>query len=632
MLHPLVDPDVFIHLRDGRHWVESNFHIDKEPFAYTAAEKPLEKAEWLFRIGIYLTWKLGGYALITIVKALLITLAFLFYGGLLYRRWPNLGVTAVLMGLSILAVWTRIAPERPQLFTYLFLPWAIHLLENYRFCSHPFRSHEAKKLLLIPCLVVPWANLHPGFVILFLFLGAFSLDYLVTYIKTRESHSLQQFGGIVLLTTAVFLAGLLNPMGFSLYTFVAKAMGNQNFLQTIVEWMPPEFHRKPVFFFLLGVVWVIQLFSIRRTRLSDFCLLLLFTYFALKSRRNISLFLVAAMPALIAHLRYLQQTWFPGLNLTFQKRRTWLWLGSASLGALLIFLTSVGYAFRLGQFPDYHPTQGLAWIESQNLQGRLFAPLHWGGYIGWMTEGKQKVFMDGRLPTFAGKIFTDYGHIIYGNTTHCLPTLDEHNIQILLVSPKSYYSLFQQLNNSDQWVLVYWDHVSQIFVRRVGPNAAIAKTHAYHAIDPNATPYTNPQEADRALAEIERAHLAAPDSFLPLFFKGDLLLQQGKLSEASIILADVLKQKPKHAHTLFSLGVISMQNDHLKQAEHYFKTALRYNQDKPFQAKTQLSLASTLRQNPLRLQQALKHAKKALALMPQWPAAEQLIQKLEAFK
>lgn len=630
LLHPLVDPDVYIHLRDGRHWVESGLQVGNEPFAYTAQEKPLEKAEWLFRVGIYSLWRLGGYSLVTIVKALIMTLALFFYGSLIFRRWPNLGIVGIWLGLSVLAVWTRVFPERPLVFTYCFLPLTLLLLENYRnAAAAPLKSRE-RTLMWIPPLVMLWANLHPGFVVLFAFIGATALDFLWDYYRTRNPLRLRQAGTMALLGAASALAGACTPQGFALYSFVLQATGNSEFMRSIVEWMPPEFHRKPVFFLLLGAVWLIQLLAWRRSRLSDFILLAVFSVMALQSRRHISLFLIAAMPAFAAHVKALAAEWFPGQTAALSLRRASLMAGSVLSLGLLIFLTTVGYAFRLGHFEDYHPAQGLVWLQTHAAQGRMFAPLHWGGYIGWMTQGKRQVFMDGRLPTFAGEIYRDYGRIIYGDPQHCLATLEKHGIEILLLSTKTYFSLFQELDKSGQWVLVYWDHVSQIYIRRSGVNQALATQWAYQALDPNATPYFNPRQPAQAMAELERAARAAPHSYLPLFFQGDLLLQSGQPGAAEKLLRQVMAMKPKHIHTLFDLAWITFQTDRLSESEKFLRQALRYQPDKDFQAKSYHLLALVARQNPARRQEALRFARYALARRPDWPAVQQLIQSLES--
>ncbi|MBN1595262.1 tetratricopeptide repeat protein [candidate division FCPU426 bacterium] len=629
MLHPLVDPDVYIHLRDGRHWVETGLRVQQDPFTYTASDQPFEKVEWLFRIGIYLLWKTGGLSLLIIAKAAVITLAFLLFAGLMYRRWPQLGLTAGLLGLSLLALWTRVAPERPQIFTYLLLPLVIHLLEDFRLDDTAGAGSPEQRLWYIPVLVVPWANLHPGFVVLFAFLGVHSLDHLLAYWRQKDPRCLKRFFRLCLVTLVCFLAGALNPLGFGIYSFVFHALANQQFMLTIVEWMPPELQRKPVFFLTLAIVWVVQLFSFRRTRASDFFLLLLFSYLSLKSRRNIPFFLLAAMPAFAGHLHYLQETWFPGRAFSYTQKRRGFIMGQAVLGIILGITVATGYSFRLGQFPDYHPTQGLAWIQARNLQGRLFAPLHWGGYIGWKTHGSIQVFMDGRLPTFAGKTYTDYGYIIYGDPQHCLAMLDAYDIEILLVSPQNYYSLFEQLNQSGRWALVWWDHVSQVFVRRQGINRQAALENEYLSIDPNATPYLNPSHPEQSRQEIERAATAAPHSFLPLFFKGDQLFKQGRLDEAHEILRQVNRQTPKHPHTLYDLGLIALHKQQWAEAEHYLKKALHYYHDKPSQAQACLSLALLLKQSSNRRGQALRYARQALHLMPGWPPAVQMLRELE---
>ena len=66
--------------------------VGNDPFTYTASEKPFDQIEPLFRIGIYELWRVGGYDLLILTKALLMTLTFLSLGLLMFRRWPRLEV------------------------------------------------------------------------------------------------------------------------------------------------------------------------------------------------------------------------------------------------------------------------------------------------------------------------------------------------------------------------------------------------------------------------------------------------------------------------------------------------------------------------------------------------------------
>ena len=91
LVFPLWDPDVYIHLRDGWYWVSRDLRSGSDPFAYTLSGVSFDRIEPLFKIGIYGLWRLGGYDLLILTKALFMTLTFFLFGVVLYRRWPSVG-------------------------------------------------------------------------------------------------------------------------------------------------------------------------------------------------------------------------------------------------------------------------------------------------------------------------------------------------------------------------------------------------------------------------------------------------------------------------------------------------------------------------------------------------------------
>jgi hypothetical protein len=531
LVHPLGDPDVFIHLRDGRFWLESGLHVDREPFAYTVPDKPFEKAEWLFRIGLYLLFRAGGLNLLILVKALLMTLAVFCLGRLMLRRWPQPGVVVALLALAVLAPMTRVFPERPYVLTYLFLPISLLWLDDYRRAggSDPRADWGLWKL---PALTLVWANFHPGFMTLFGFLGAQWAEDALQAWRARDRGAGRRARALLLTGAAVFLAGAVNPQGFGLYPYILNIMGSHDYMNFITEWMPPRFSEEPFFFALLILAWAAQLGNVSRLRLRDALPLLAFSYMGVNSYRNIPVFLIAALPGLTANLADLWARFRPAGPAPDPARpagRAW-WLGGGLCLLALLGAAASGLAFRLGEIPRFYPQGALAWLERHPLQGRLLTHDIWGGYTGWATHGRVKIFMDGRLPTFGEKLYADYRKMIWGDPATCYTLLDRYVIQGVLVSPKNDLRLFQALWASHQWTLVYWDDVSLLYVRNPGLNQQLIRDFAFFAVDPRHTPYFNPDLQAQALEEIRRAQTQAPDSFLPYFFEGDLALRQGALA------------------------------------------------------------------------------------------------------
>ncbi len=634
LVHPLGDPDVYMHLRDGRYWLETGFHVDKEPFAYTVPGKNFEKAEWIFRIGLYLVHQAGGINLLILVKALLMTLAIFLLGQLIYRRWKHLGIAAALLGLAILAPMTRIFPERPYIFTYLFLPLTLLWLDDYRKTGGNDPRADWR-LWKIPALIVLWTNLHPGFMVIFGFLGAQAFDEAMRAWLKRDAAAWHRLKTLLLVCLASVLAGAVNPLGFTTYSFTLDIMQSRDYMTFLTEWMPPHWNSEPIFFLLLILVWATQLINWTKIQWRDVLPLAAFSYMALKSYRNMPLFLIAALPILAGNLAELWNTFKPKQwTLTAEKSRTWFLGGSAFIAFVLLLALSNGYAFRGGEIPRFYPQGALTWLSKNPLQGRLLTHDIWGGYTGWFTHGRTKVFMDGRMPTYGEKIYGDYRKMIWGDPQAWAALLQKYQIEAILVSPKNDIRLYQMLWGSGSWNLVYWDDVSLLYVRRQGPNQPLVNRYAYAAVDPRHIPYFNPSQPNVALLEIQRAQTQTPNSFLPYFFEGDLMLRMGMMAQSRRALVKTLTLAADHPPTLLDLAIIDRKENRLREAEHGFRRVLNMPTDPPVWGMAAYQLSAILEHDsdPVRHHEALTWVEKSLQWMPGWEPALELKQRLQSQK
>lgn len=628
LVHPLMDPDVYIHLRDGKYWLDSHFQVGNDPFSYTAADQPFEKAEWLFRIGIYLAWKAGGYNFLIILKALGVLACFWAVGTLMYRRWPHLPLIGALLGAGVLAHWTRLFPERPYIFTYLFLPVVMIWLEKYRQSPPEEEAKHRRRLWWIPPLVALWANLHPGFAVLFAVLGFEIAEESLRAWWYQDAGAQRRAQTLALVAAAGFGAGMFNSMGVHIYTFIFNTLTHAPYMASIVEWLKPDWATKPYFFVLLAFSWIVYYLDFPRTRLAETLGMLFFSAWALNSRRNIDLYLIVVLPILTGHLRNLWAQWTPRISAPINLRRVALHAATLATLVILGLLARNGYAFRLGLYPDYHPSSALEWMDKERLQGRLFHPFHWGGYIGWVTQGRRKIFMDGRVPLFGEKLYDDYQKMFLGGP-ETVPLLNQYGIDILLVSPEGSGAFYQQLSQSGQWAMVFWDNVAEIFVRRTPENQALIQKFEYQAVDPNATPFYNSAKRELALEEVDRARKISPASFLPWFFEGEIKLEAGDAMGAQKSFQRSLAIAPTHSHSLYSLGKIAFEQKQFKEAERLLKAGIGYNPEKKFLIKSYLLLASALKYDPARKGEALYWARQTLALSPSLPEALALLRELQ---
>lgn len=628
LIQPVGDPDVYLHLRDGQYLVEHGLQVSGDPFSYTASEKPFERAEWLFRIGLYEIWKLGGYTLLTVLKAAAMTLALFWVGCLMHRRWSNLGVIGLLLGAAVLSPMQRIFPERPFVATYLCLPLVMLWMDDARRAAPEHLQQAIRRLWAIPILIVPWANLHPGFVVVFGILAAHGLEIWLEVRRNPASASRQILPALAAVTAASLAAGCLTPMGAGLYPFILKTMTTSDFMQYILEWAPPTPAGQPFFFLLLGLSGLLWLLTIRSTRLSDLLPLAAFGFMAVRSYRNIPLFLIAALPAMTGQLRRL---WEQSSRFRFRHplwKTAGLSLGVLGVWGLLGYALATGVAFQGGEIPAFYPRNALQWIQAHPIQGRLLSHDIWGGYIGWQTHGRLKVFMDGRMPTFGPKLYADYRKLIWGDSREWSSLISRYQIDGLLVSPKNELRLYQQVWQSRQWALVYWDDVALLYLRRNGPNEELIRRFEYRAVDPKRTLYFHPGYPEIALQEARRAGQTAPDSFLPYFFEGELLMRLGRADEARRAFDRVLALAPGHLGTLTNLGLLALGRQDARNAELYFRSALRYCPAGSMRAQNAFFLAQTIQAQPGRKDEALGLARLAQRELPQWDQPARLVEDL----
>lgn len=631
LVHSLGDPDVYIHLRDGRYWVENHYRVNTDPFSYTAPDRPFDRIEAAFKIGLYRLYQAGGIRALILAKAAVMTAALFLLGWVVFQRWPHLGVVSLLLALGILIPWNRFVPERPFVFTYLLIPLFILVLEKYRLASGAEEPPARRLLWLLPALVIPWANLHPGFTAVFFYFAGYCLEQFWRWIRTRDALAGQKFRMLSASASLCLWAGAVNPMGISLYTYVLRHLGSSTFMQSITEWAPAKFTRVPLFFLTLGLVWLLQFFFWRKARLSTLVPLLVFSYLGVRSYRNIALFVIAGLPVLAELLRAAWMRWVPHEPLTGGLRRLGYFGGVLTALFLLVAAVREGYAFRIEELPHLYPAAGLAWLQRHGVQGRLLAHDRWGGYIGWTSHGQIPVFLDGRLEMFGEDLYHQYRGILFGREDQCLPLLDRYQVQAILVSPQNQMELFEQLWKTKNWALVYWDHVCVLYVRIHGPNRALAEKFAYRCVDPSRFPnFFNPQDPVRAGEELDRAMREAPDSYMTYFLGGIVRMLRRDLPGARADWNRVIELAPRHVETYYNLALIDFQENRFAEAENHLLKTLSFHPDGDLLLKASYLYALDLERNPKRREEALRWAHKALRLQPGYPPAEELARRLEA--
>ena len=194
------DTDMWYHLNGGRYFFTHGFPPTDSFFSFLSPPRERPDYFWLFQVLIYKVHELSGYYGLIVLRAVtyltLITLVLCYLSRGLDRRQHVYVV--MLVALYMMVLLHRYLVIRPHIFSYIFIPAFIYLLER-----------PSRKILLLPLLAVFWCNLHGiTYPILLLICGSYTCEYLVACKRYRDMPLKQLSQLSVVLALQAFANGI----------------------------------------------------------------------------------------------------------------------------------------------------------------------------------------------------------------------------------------------------------------------------------------------------------------------------------------------------------------------------------------------------------------------------------------
>lgn len=390
---PIVDPDIWWHLRTGQ-WIVSHGALPTtDPFSMYGMDRPWIAYSWLFEVLVYTLYNWVGLLGILLYRLVLsVAVAAGFYR-LVAKREPRFTPVIALVGLAMFAI-AQLLSERPWLFTMLFVTLTLDTVLDYR------DGKQTRMYWFLPILYAFWANIHIQFVygllILVLACAAPLLEMLVNGGGLNELRAVlnsKSWRNIVALTGACAAATLLNPYHVRLYSVILVYATQHAPYQYIGELKALDF-RHLADWAVLGISGVAA-FTIGRKRKIPMFEALLFiasAYFAFRTKRDIWFVIVAALAL------------FTMKSNTNNRARQFVLtpLRVLSVAAAIVVVVLVVARVR-GISENYlesvvskqYPVMAAATVEQRGYAGPLYNDFNWGGYLIWRLR-KMPVAMDGR--------------------------------------------------------------------------------------------------------------------------------------------------------------------------------------------------------------------------------------------
>ncbi|KAF0143899.1 MAG: hypothetical protein FD156_2281 [Nitrospirae bacterium] len=576
------DYDLWWHLKLGETIYNTGNVYKADEFSYTFNGQPQFNAEWLADLIIYISYKAGGLICVNILKAsiLLLTFLFLFMTMKNLHQDENAGfyATIITLVLVLLSIRFRLF-VRPYLFSYLFLPIFLFIISHYE------KKRNIKILYFLPLIEIVWANMSAGAVFGPLI---FSLFVIGEFIEKRTNSML------LIVLAAVIASSLFNPEMENIYSLVLK-LASDPYSKTVGEYQPVSLQLLwgygfgYTFGYQILAIGSIIYFVFMRGWKNIYHLLLFIVFFieSLLQVRIIEFFSFVSVIFFANPIEKLLKSFSPVLA---KKTITNLVISILILAIAALSLKSKIYSFGIGIKERAFPDSAIAFLEKENIKGKMFNSYSLGGYIIWSSPSDRKVFIDGRYRRLYSPDFYNNYLKMLSNTDEWKSAEQKWGFDYALLEYDLKDSRYpKHINENADWALVYWDDHSAVYLKRIEKNLGIIEKYEYKITKPSFNDFSYLQQylhsgnAHAAVEQINKEISLNPENQEPRLAKAFLLYNMGSFYHDEVLreLEICLKLKPDLSAEHSAIAFILINKGLIDKAKDEIKKASRINPDDP---------------------------------------------------
>ena len=476
---PLTDGDAWWHIRAGEEIIRVGAVSHLETWSIVGAGRAWTSQDWLANVLMAAGHSLGpwGDTVVSLVFGLITVAAFWITWRAIELRDPQVGWLSRIAWLALgLLVAGPVLGARVQVIDLLLVSAVLWIC--WRYLVDPRR----RWLSALPLIAVLWANLHAGWLLLFLLGAAVLTGEAIDRLLGRSpaggrNLTWRHLGelGAALVVSALALA--INPNGVALYGYPFATLAISALGRYILEWSGASLLNPPgqlLAAFTGLVVLPALLFGWRRLRTADLLILVGLTLMAFQAIRF--LLIVGPIGAAIAALALspiLSATRFghAAAAALRQLSRPANGTRSAIHATLVVALVVIGAGIALLRVsPPAQaaaqalelPVAAVRWLDEHEPGTRIFNRYEWGGYIG-QHRPQQAIFMDGRADVYGEELLQMYAAIISLRSDPQV-SLDEYRVDYAVYALGT--PLASWFDASSAWRRVYSDELAGIWVRR----------------------------------------------------------------------------------------------------------------------------------------------------------------------
>ena len=476
---PLWHSDLWGHLSYGR-WIWAAKAVPQvEPLMPLAQGVPFVDTAWLSQLIGFQLVDYFGVAGAQFMYAGLISLAFSFVLGVVYKRTGSLIATLAAFVTFGWGAYLQLLVVRPQLaglacFALVIVVATSTIGRRWHWWS-------------IPLTFALWANLHGSFPMGLGLLGLMAIGRMFDVIwrtgrlwaAFRDSEARR----LVLLTQIAAAAVLLNPYGVGIYGEVFAVAGNPN-LEDLFEWDPLSLrlpHGQAAAAITIGLFLLYRM-SPRRVQCGEMLSLVLFGLAALWTSRLILWWAPLAAYYVGVHLaairwknfgRPVEEPRSSGLNTVVACGLTWIFFAFTPFGVTLLHSQSKDPKEVARRFQKsvtaFTPVAITEHLNEEPPEGQVFNTYEWGDYLTyWAGPQGMQVFLNSHAHLVPREVWQDYMSV-GAASANWEQKLDQYSVNTIVVDAAKHGALIKSVKlKKDVWQLTYEDGVGAVF-RRLKP-------------------------------------------------------------------------------------------------------------------------------------------------------------------
>lgn len=453
------DPDVAWHLAAGD-WMRDHRAIPTENLWTFHTNNPAWiNLSWLWDVKMSFINAWFGFDGLQVFSALGAAWVVAMAAFVLLRQpsKPREDVIKIVLLLVMAGIYPSIS-ARPQTATLFFTLCSIGLLDASR------NKHSTKLRVWLMVLAAFWANVHGGFVALFVCFAAYMLEALVA--KNRA-----WLKWLAVSAVGCAAAVCVNPYGLRVYEGVLRTL-HSDITQHIEEWAPYHFGQNHAFDLLVLLMVAAPCYYAKRAAVAHRALAVIWLLMAFASQRYFSVLAVAMAPAMLMWLDEKLATSKTPQDKTLLKnspRSRMMW-GVASVSLVIAAfgatqaegIYSKRYAIRAKKIP----TMALAYAQENYPEIRFLNSYDIGGFATYFAPDF-KLFIDGRAGTaYTEEVMKDY--IAFNFLEADWPQrMVKYDIGgIISTNDMPFVKVYESGGYRDTWQRVYRDKVASVLLRR----------------------------------------------------------------------------------------------------------------------------------------------------------------------